>query len=196
MDDYLEHIITSHSSYLSELQVPQEGKDTAGCPPAALFSSLLPILHTTSSILENCSNKHLYASIENLTFLLAAPEPEVVLATLQTLSIALRRTFAPGSSNPVSSELIRRLLTLAQNPSGEAEAPSLVLQAPDFIEWCRGNVGACQKVIFDPMQLIVAASLANDRSLESTIRDAIDSQTIPEEAKALESIMSQYEGRK
>eukprot|EP00210_Caulerpa_lentillifera_P005107 g4879.t1 len=54
--------------------------------------STLAVLNVTTMILENCTNKHLYQSYEYLTDLLAAPDSEVLICTLQALVAFLKKT--------------------------------------------------------------------------------------------------------
>ncbi|KAK9830284.1 hypothetical protein WJX72_010812 [[Myrmecia] bisecta] len=94
--------------------------------PAFPSRNVIAILRVSSSILENCSNKHLFQSYEHLTSLLAAPDPEVVTATLQTLVAFVRKTHASSVRWHGLTELNSRLLCLAQGWGGKEEGLELV----------------------------------------------------------------------
>ena len=59
--------------------------------------TVLEVLRVVGVILTNCSNTHLFSSVDHLALLLAAPETAVVLATLQARMNRRRRLHASGS---------------------------------------------------------------------------------------------------
>eukprot|EP00976_Prorocentrum_cordatum_P001904 38174-Prorocentrum_minimum.AAC.3 len=87
----------------------------------------LEILRVTRIVLDNCSNKHLYNSVEHLASLLAAQDAEVVNTTLQTLIVFVRKS--PPSLRGIRWQaeptLNPRLFALSQGPGGKEEQDRL-----------------------------------------------------------------------
>ncbi|KAK9821448.1 hypothetical protein WJX81_000342 [Elliptochloris bilobata] len=94
-------------------------------------STVVAVLRVTATILENCSNKHLYHSYDHLTSLLAAPDPDVVAATLQALVAFVRKTHVSSVRWHGNAGLNDRLLALSQGWGGKEEGLDLVACTQD-----------------------------------------------------------------
>ncbi|ONK58274.1 uncharacterized protein A4U43_C09F10490 [Asparagus officinalis] len=90
--------------------------------------SVLQILRVMQIILENCHNKSSFSGLEHFRFLLASTDPEILLATLETLSALVKIN---PSKLHVSGKLIgcgsinNHLLTLAQGWGSKEEGLGL-----------------------------------------------------------------------
>ncbi|XP_021743761.1 E3 ubiquitin-protein ligase UPL2-like [Chenopodium quinoa] len=99
-------------------------EDEAPCPKHAV----LQILRVMQIILENCHNKGSFDGLEHFKFLLASTDPEVLLATLETLSALVK---IPPSKLHVSGKMIGLgsinscLLSLAQGWGSKEEGLGL-----------------------------------------------------------------------
>ncbi|DBB00800.1 TPA: hypothetical protein ACH3X1_000730 [Trebouxia sp. C0004] len=102
-------------------------KSESAKPEEELASrTLIAVLKVTGSILENCSNKHLYSSCEHLTTLLAASDQGVVTATLQAFVALVRKTHIASIRYPGGPEQNARLLALAQGWGGKEQGLGLL----------------------------------------------------------------------
>ncbi|KAL4856977.1 E3 ubiquitin-protein ligase UPL1 [Chlorella vulgaris] len=102
-------------------QQPQQAPD-----PPFPRAAVLSILRVTALILEGCSNKHLYSSYEYLSLLLAAPDADVVLATLHALAAFVRKSMSPSTRWNGSEDLNARLMVLAGSWGSGEEVPDLL----------------------------------------------------------------------
>lgn len=119
----------------------------AKADPPFPSSTVVAVLRVTATILENCSNKHLYHSYDvrphaptclrlarlpsftdvscvrgqHLTSLLAAPDPDVVAATLQALVAFVRKTHVSSVRWHGNAGLNDRLLALSEGWGGKEE---------------------------------------------------------------------------
>jgi len=88
----------------------------------------LEILRVTRIIMDNCSNRHLYNSVEHLSSLLAAEDKDLVNMSLETLIVFVRKS--PPSLRGIrwQSEptLNPRLFALSQGPGGKEEGLGIV----------------------------------------------------------------------
>ncbi|XP_073006653.1 E3 ubiquitin-protein ligase UPL2-like [Typha latifolia] len=90
--------------------------------------SILQILRVMQIILENCHNKTAFGGLEHFKLLLASTDPEILLATLETLSALVKINF---SKMHVSGKLIgcgslnSHLLSLAQGWGSKEEGLGL-----------------------------------------------------------------------
>ena len=84
-DDYFVEVVEKRKDLRLE-GLPRE--DPAGPIPSA---ALAWILHASRIILENCTNRQLYASSEHLCSLLACDDVEIALAALSLLATSTRR---------------------------------------------------------------------------------------------------------
>ncbi len=137
-----------------DLQLKSESAKTQEELPSR---TLIAVSKVTGSILENCSNKHLYSSCEvnrhvaavdlcsdqtatstgclhlqHLTTLLAASDQGVVTATLQAFVALVRKTHIASIRYPGGPEQNARLLALAQGWGGK-EQVSAVFNALELV---------------------------------------------------------------
>ncbi|QDZ19375.1 HECT domain-containing ubiquitin-protein ligase [Chloropicon primus] len=80
----------------------------------------LEVLRVSRTILENCTSKHAYGSLDHLANLLAASQPEVVFASLSTLVTISRRSQFQSTArwHHGNTELYSRIFSLAQGWGG------------------------------------------------------------------------------
>ncbi|XP_054797950.1 E3 ubiquitin-protein ligase UPL1-like [Prosopis cineraria] len=90
--------------------------------------AILQILRVMQVILENCPNKTSFDGLEHFKFLLASTDPEVVMATLETLSVLVKINPSKlhGSAKLVGCGLVNSyLLSLAQGWGSKEEGLGL-----------------------------------------------------------------------
>ena len=128
-------------------------------------STVVAVLRVTATILENCSNKHLYHSYDvsphaptcccvarllsltddgcvlgqHLTSLLAAPDPDVVAATLQALVAFVRKTHVSSVRWHGNAGLNDRLLALSAGWGGKEEVRIALLLFVRGV-WCTAAI--------------------------------------------------------
>ncbi|KAI3425184.1 hypothetical protein D9Q98_008953 [Chlorella vulgaris] len=105
---------------------PQQPQQPQQPDPPFPSAAVLSILRVTALILEGCSNKHLYSSYEYLSLLLAAPDADVVLATLHALAAFVRKSMSPSTRWSGSEGLNARLMVLAGSWGSGEEVPDLL----------------------------------------------------------------------
>ena len=115
IDAYLESVLEKHGTVLDAVR----GKGAGGPPAPSSCLEQFPAkevcnaLQTSSLILENCNNKHIYASTDRLYRLLGAPSIDVMVAALQTLNAFHRRPVSPSHKWPNSLGITSRMIALA-----------------------------------------------------------------------------------
>ncbi|KAG1677659.1 hypothetical protein FOA52_010442 [Chlamydomonas sp. UWO 241] len=120
-EDFFEKHVKSRGELL--LEFPAEGAPQEAEPfPVA---DCLAILRTTSVLLENTMNKHLYQSYDHLANLLASPHPELVTATLQALLSFLKKTHHASIRWHGYREVNSRLIALCLGWGGKEEGLEL-----------------------------------------------------------------------
>ena len=118
----VEHARRSLYVLSAEEEAERAGRATAPPTPVPLpDGSALELLRVTAVVLEKCTNKHVYSSVDSLTALLASPSPEVAAAALRVLALVARRG-QPGVPRgyrlQASEDLTHRLFVLAQGYGG------------------------------------------------------------------------------
>ncbi|KAL0033594.1 hypothetical protein WJX79_006288 [Trebouxia sp. C0005] len=121
--NFFDAYFEKHVQSRPDLQLKSESAKTEGELPSR---TVIAVLKVTGSILENCSNKHLYSSCEHLTTLLAASDQGVVTATLQAFVALVRKTHIASIRYPGGPEQNARLLALAQGWGGKEQGLGLV----------------------------------------------------------------------
>ena len=119
-DEWFEKYVTGADFKLLK---PKEGTSS----PSFDVEVCLEILRVSRTIFENCTSKHAYGSLEHLANLLAAPQAEVVFATLTTLVALSRRSLFQSTArwHHGNTELSSRLFSLAQGWGGNKSYSSM-----------------------------------------------------------------------
>ncbi|KAK9833876.1 hypothetical protein WJX74_008569 [Apatococcus lobatus] len=110
------------------------------------------VLQFTATVLENCSNKHLYGSHDHLGSLLAAPHTSVVLNALQTLVAFVRKTHSSSSRLQASAGINNRLLALCHGWGGKEQGLGLLAcasQTQDAVEQGHSQATTLRYVFHD-----------------------------------------------
>ena len=119
-DEWLEKHVACH-----ELTLNWESEGSEESFPV---ETCLEVLRVSRTILENCTSKHAYGSLDHLAHLLSAPQPEVVFATLSTLVTLTRRSLFQSTArwHHGNTELSSRIFSLAQGWGGIKAYSSMV----------------------------------------------------------------------
>ncbi|KAG0455687.1 hypothetical protein HPP92_023475 [Vanilla planifolia] len=123
--DLFNHFESFFEKYIKPRKDLQLVDEFLGADPPFPRNTVLQILRVTQSILENCSNKHLYSSYEqHLSCLLASTCVDVVEATLQTLTAFLKKPL--GKCLVRDTTLTSRLFSFAQGWGSKEEGLGLI----------------------------------------------------------------------
>ncbi|XP_057442422.1 E3 ubiquitin-protein ligase UPL1-like [Lotus japonicus] len=121
------HFDTYFKAYLScrnDLTLSDNLEDDSPLPKHAI----LQILRVMQIVLENCQNKSSFDGLEHFKLLLASADPEILIATLETLSalVKIRPSKLHGSVKMVSCGSVNsHLLSLAQGWGSKEEGLGL-----------------------------------------------------------------------
>eukprot|EP00200_Dunaliella_tertiolecta_P012804 CAMPEP_0202388378 /NCGR_PEP_ID=MMETSP1127-20130417/77152_1 /ASSEMBLY_ACC=CAM_ASM_000462 /TAXON_ID=3047 /ORGANISM="Dunaliella tertiolecta, Strain CCMP1320" /LENGTH=397 /DNA_ID=CAMNT_0048989769 /DNA_START=78 /DNA_END=1268 /DNA_ORIENTATION=- len=151
-----EDFFTEQIKPRQDLQLKDAAQFTAD-PPFPV-ENCLQVLRVTSILLENCSNKHVYASYEHLGSLLAAPHAEVVAAALQSLLSFLKKTHHAHIRWHGYKDLNTRLNVLAQGWGGKEEGLDLLSCVSEDQRTIQQNLAKATTLKFDFFQEFSSAA--------------------------------------
>ncbi|KAK4801652.1 hypothetical protein SAY86_022139 [Trapa natans] len=88
--------------------------------------AILQILWVMQIILENCHNKSSFNGLEHFRLLLSSTDPEILIASLETLSALVKITKLHGGGKPIACGVLNKyLLSLAQGWGSKEEGLGL-----------------------------------------------------------------------